>query len=374
MFVSAFAQIEIGKKAPLISVDEWVDNPHEKFRNIEGKAIVLDFWFTHCAPCVYTIPHLNELVKKHEDDSIVFIAITYENRSEIQKFLSKKTFLSNIGIDSSYTIINAYEVKGYPTTFLIDKDGILRWTGHPSHLNTELIDVLLDKKYYPEVKPDDIIQTSNFSGEQDRDYNYPIEVSKNDYMGAASGMQFNTTELSIVNQSLDRVMAYPLQKSESRISIVDTNRYDVRFKLSKKLPQDKVREAIIKSLLNELSMKIETSPTQRNGFDLILSNDSLFINNAINPDKIYYGMGTSTDRTFWKGDGVQIPQLARELENRFETYINDKTNLHGFFEFKIPITAFDDAKNYLLETYRLKLVPARLQIEITEIKNKHNKH
>jgi len=55
------AQVEVGEIAPVISVEKWVDNPDYEFRKIKNKAVVLDFWFTACAPCVYTIPHLNEL-------------------------------------------------------------------------------------------------------------------------------------------------------------------------------------------------------------------------------------------------------------------------------------------------------------------------
>jgi len=369
-FYNVLAQVEAGKKAPAISIDEWIDNPHADPREIEGKAIVLDFWFTHCAPCVYTIPHLNDLSEKYQNDSIVFIAITYENKQEVQKFLSKKKMLSNIGSDTSYTTINAYEFEGYPTTFLIDSDGFLRWKGHPSHLDTELIDALLDKKYYPQVEGDHGISITISNSDIKEAYTYPISVTKNDYMNEASGWKLDASELSIVNHSLGDVMAFLLQKSQSRISVADTNKYDIRFIISKDLPRSEVRGAIIKSLLNELSLVIESNPKRLNGFELIVSNDSLLAHNALNPNKVYHGKKTSANQTFWKGEGVLLSDLVLEIENRFGTYIDDKTNIFGFFELKFPLVNLDNARNYLLETYGLELVPTLINLEIIEIRKK----
>ena len=368
MALDVLAQTEIGKKAPAILVDEWIDNPHQDFKKMEGQAVVLDFWFTHCAPCVYTIPHLNELAERYKDDSIVFVAITYEKRPGIQEFLSKKIMFANIGVDSTYKTIKAFEVGGYPTTFLIDKEGILRWAGYPSHLDTGLIDVVLEKQYYSKVLTFESTSVSNWVSELDQEPRYPITISKNNYMEGASGMQFNPTELSIVNQSLDQVLEFLLQKSKSRILVADMHRYDIRFKIPKELSRADVKKAITRALLDELSLEMKIKPKQVNGFDLVLSNDSAFRANAINHRHVYNGTGVSAGRTFWKGEGVGVMDLARELENRFGTYITDKTKLNGLFEFRFPHASFDSAKNYLLTTYGLELVPALLHFDITEIR------
>ncbi len=140
------AQVEVGEIAPVISVEKWIDNPDYETRKIKNKAVVLDFWFTTCAPCVYTVPHLNELSEKYNKDEVVFAAITFNDETTIKNFLSKRSILANIGSDTSYQTIKAFGVELYPTTFLIDNKGILRWKGHPSKLTSEI-----NKKYYPEV-------------------------------------------------------------------------------------------------------------------------------------------------------------------------------------------------------------------------------
>jgi thiol-disulfide isomerase/thioredoxin len=71
--ISGFSQENlVGKKAPRIDVNKWVypkiqvadwqNKPVSK--DLRGKVIVLDFWFTKCAPCVASIPELNHLAEK----------------------------------------------------------------------------------------------------------------------------------------------------------------------------------------------------------------------------------------------------------------------------------------------------------------------
>ncbi|MGB3468061.1 MAG: TlpA disulfide reductase family protein, partial [Cyclobacteriaceae bacterium] len=241
------AQVTFDKKAPEIIVDQWVDNPHVINQSIEGKAIVLDFWFTSCAPCVYTIPHLNDLAEKYRDKNIAFVAVSFEDPEILSKFLRKKKFLAQIASDTSYRTINNYQVSMYPTTFLIDDEGVLKWSGNASKISSELLDLLLDKEYYNEVMRE-VNPEPTGSGDFRPDLIYPITLVKNTYMDGASGMQFTLKEYSAVNKTLANVLADLTGKNEQRIILTDTTLYDTRFKIPEELPENKVKEAIIKSL------------------------------------------------------------------------------------------------------------------------------
>lgn len=363
---SIFAQVEIGQKAPPI-LAQWVDNPNSEFKDLKGKAIVLDFWFTSCAPCVYTIPHLNDLTEKYKDENIAFVAISFEEEPDISRFLDKKKLFAIVGSDTSYQTIKRFGVESYPTTFLIDERGILRWTGHASQLNADQLDFLLGKQYFSKVEDDAILPVKKSNKDFKTDLIYPISVEINTYMEGASGMQFQKTELSIVNQSLAEIMANLIQKNSQRIEVTDTNRYDVRFKIPEDLPEEKITEAITKSLANELKLQIKEKQKSVDGFELHVVNDSLFIANAIIPDKVYLGMGASTFKTYWKGSGVWMSHLVDQLEDRFGIYIVDKTKLNGFFEFKLMIESLGKARQYLLEEYGLILKPKKIEVTFTEI-------
>lgn len=364
------AQIKLNEPAPEILVDNWVDNDAYKFSRLEGKAIVLDFWFTQCAPCIYTVPHLNDLSRLYSNDDIAFVAITFENEYVVSKFLNKKEILAKIGIDTTFQLINAFEVKGYPTTFLIDSKGILRWKGYPSHLNTEIINLVLNKGYHPTVRPEISLNATKLYNELEGNKIYPITVTKNNYMdGASSGIQMNAKELSILNKSLDNILAYTLKTSVNRISISDSTNYDIRFKIPSNLKSQNIMDAVTASILYELDYQIKIKNKTVEGYALKIMNDSLFIANAIDTTKVYQGLGTTTNQTHWKGKGAQISDLVNELENRFDIYISDASQLNGFFEFIFSIESIEKAKLDLLQTYGLELIPKELQIGITIIEN-----
>jgi thiol-disulfide isomerase/thioredoxin len=59
---------------------------------MKGKTIVYNFWFTACKPCVAEIPALNMLGKKYASDTLIFIAITFDEKNKIDLFLKKTPF------------------------------------------------------------------------------------------------------------------------------------------------------------------------------------------------------------------------------------------------------------------------------------------
>lgn len=361
------SQVEIGEPAPVIQVDEWLDNPWHQKEEMNGKAIVLDFWFTSCAPCVYTIPHLNDLAKSYKNEDIVFLSITFESKEEVVPFLSRKEMLSTIGTDTTYATIEAFGVEGYPQTFLIDKDGILRWAGNPSHLNAQQIDLLIDKKYYSTIESTTNRTVSGTTNEEVENLILPTTISINDYMESGSGWQSNAREFSVVNKSLNELFAYLLEKSEQRIITSDTNRYDVLIKFPANMKNKDIKSVMTNSILSELSMEIINKEEVTEGYQLRIVSDSLFNTNAINPEVTYYGMGSSVNKEYWSAKGAQMSDLIMALESRFDVVIEDHTQLFGYFEFQFPIKSFSEARQYLYNEYGLEFQPSEIKTEISLI-------
>lgn len=87
-----------------------------------GKIIVLNFWFTKCAPCIKEMPDLNDLKEKYKDKSIAFFAITYDKKSVVDDFL-KKIKLDFTVIPNDRKTINQFGIQFYPTNLVIDSNG-----------------------------------------------------------------------------------------------------------------------------------------------------------------------------------------------------------------------------------------------------------
>ena len=94
-------------------------------KELRGKTIVINFWFTACKPCIAEMVYLNKLVEENKDSSVVFIAPAPENETQIKKFLKKYEFDYNITA-SSTDFITSMNIENFPTHLVVDKEGIIR--------------------------------------------------------------------------------------------------------------------------------------------------------------------------------------------------------------------------------------------------------
>ncbi len=120
-----------GKKPPGFSGKDLHGNKY-KLKDLEGKVVVLNFWFVACNPCRMEIPELNKLADEYKDSSkVVFLAVALDPTYEVEKFLEKIPFHYNIISDGRY-ISSLYRITGYPTHAVIDKTGkvIFHATGY----------------------------------------------------------------------------------------------------------------------------------------------------------------------------------------------------------------------------------------------------
>ena len=63
----------------------------QKLGDLNGKAVILDFWATYCAPCREEIPHLNSLFAKHGPENLQIVGLNVggaEDRAAIPRFLA----------------------------------------------------------------------------------------------------------------------------------------------------------------------------------------------------------------------------------------------------------------------------------------------
>src|SRR5216684_6768979 len=73
---------------PLLTIEGKTFNS----KTMIGKTVVYNFWFTSCKPCVAEIPALNMLAGKYKSDTVLFIAITFDEKGKIDKFLETTRF------------------------------------------------------------------------------------------------------------------------------------------------------------------------------------------------------------------------------------------------------------------------------------------
>ncbi len=92
-------------------------------KQLKGKVLVVNFWFTTCPPCKAERPYLNKIVDDYQADSnVVFIAIALDQKEQLEPYLKEYEFKYNV-IPAGKKIADSYDIKGYPTQVIVDKEG-----------------------------------------------------------------------------------------------------------------------------------------------------------------------------------------------------------------------------------------------------------
>jgi peroxiredoxin len=113
-----------GVLAPDFSVTT-LDGKTIKLSELKGKRVVLDFWATWCPPCRKEIPHFIKLANEASPDELVIIGISSEDADTLKAFVKKNGI--NYPIASADELPSPYtDVTGIPTTFFIDRRGVIQ--------------------------------------------------------------------------------------------------------------------------------------------------------------------------------------------------------------------------------------------------------
>lgn len=142
-FSPACAQKFLNKKAPEISLSALRDGRQTAYSLPAGKFLLLEFWATWCTPCVRNIPHFNKLAREFEG-KIEFISISDEATDKVARFVAAHSLSGVVAVDNSGKAFKAFNVKGRPSTFIINDNGVVVYEGDPYMLTSEMLTALLN--------------------------------------------------------------------------------------------------------------------------------------------------------------------------------------------------------------------------------------
>lgn len=96
--------------------------------NYKNKLTIINFWATWCPPCVEEIPSLNRLVKKMKGSGFELISINYaEDKKTINEFMKQVDVDYPVLLDQDGGFAKQWNVISYPSTFIIDSQGEIRY-------------------------------------------------------------------------------------------------------------------------------------------------------------------------------------------------------------------------------------------------------
>ena len=118
------AQNLLNKKAPGFALTD-LSGQSLTLAQFQGKVVLLNFWATWCAPCVVEMPSLLELHHDRPDLAILAVSID-ENPEAYNRFLIRHHVDLNTVRDPAQTAAKLYHTEGWPETYIIDRNGIIR--------------------------------------------------------------------------------------------------------------------------------------------------------------------------------------------------------------------------------------------------------
>lgn len=116
----------LGSAAPSFNVTT-LDGRTVSLASYKGKVLVLNFWATWCPPCRQETPDMIAAYRKLHGPNVEFLGLdATEQAPIIRAFVAAKNLPYAVAIDTEKKATAAYDVRGIPTTFVIDANGIVR--------------------------------------------------------------------------------------------------------------------------------------------------------------------------------------------------------------------------------------------------------
>ncbi len=120
--------------APEISSGQWINSEPLTLKGLHGRVVLIDFWTFACYNCRNTLPALKKWDAQYRDKGLTIIGVHTPELDFERDINQLRREVAGLGItypvvtDQDYSTWKAYGVEAWPTVFVLDKQGRVRWT------------------------------------------------------------------------------------------------------------------------------------------------------------------------------------------------------------------------------------------------------
>jgi peroxiredoxin len=115
----------VGSRAPGFELYDLKGN-RIGLKDTRGKYVLINFWATWCAPCRIEMPAIQSRFERHKADFTVLAVDFDEPAGVVQAFVDELGLTFPILLDPGAKVQRLYQVRGYPTSVFVDRQGIVR--------------------------------------------------------------------------------------------------------------------------------------------------------------------------------------------------------------------------------------------------------
>jgi thiol-disulfide isomerase/thioredoxin len=124
---------DIGAPAPEITGQVWMNSEPLRLADLKGKVVLVEFWTFGCFNCRNVEPYVKAWHQKYADKGLVVIGVhTPESDFEryvknVQHYVREEHIPYPVVTDNDFTTWTRYGNRAWPSVYLIDKQGVLRY-------------------------------------------------------------------------------------------------------------------------------------------------------------------------------------------------------------------------------------------------------
>ncbi len=118
-------RVVIGSPAPDFSLTT-LDNQTVKLSQFRGTPVLINFWATWCPPCKEELPLLVKTHQANQDRLVILGVDMAEEAGVVRDKVREVGITYPVLLDSQNEVTNRYQVRGYPTSLFVDKNGIVQ--------------------------------------------------------------------------------------------------------------------------------------------------------------------------------------------------------------------------------------------------------
>jgi cytochrome c biogenesis protein CcmG, thiol:disulfide interchange protein DsbE len=119
-------RISVGKPAPAFALSGLSSKDTLSLEDLKGKIVFVDFWASWCLPCRQLMPRIAELKARYPEIEVVAVSVDADREKAITFLRAVEPSLRAVH-DPDHKVADSYGVERMPSSFLIDRDGRLRY-------------------------------------------------------------------------------------------------------------------------------------------------------------------------------------------------------------------------------------------------------
>ncbi len=148
--------LPVGTAAPPLQVADWlnVSSKGSTGPDLKSRAVLVEFFEPGCVPCKRSLPHIQSLHQRYAGRGLTIVCVSTETPAVLTAFAREWGYTMPIACDTAKSVFKAYQIKQWPTSVVVDKEGNIAYVGTPAW-----VDAPIETALGLQLEPGEILST-----------------------------------------------------------------------------------------------------------------------------------------------------------------------------------------------------------------------